>query len=82
MDAAASLGVRFPTLSEVVKNLVQKRWVTNRWSAMDTRAVCLSLSRRSEALALQIEQRVRQVRATLTEQDRRALGINLKGSRA
>jgi DNA-binding MarR family transcriptional regulator len=79
MDAAASLGVRFPTLSEVVKNLVQKRWVTNRWSAMDTRAVCLS---RGEALALQIEQRVRQVRATLTEQDRRALGINLKGSRA
>ena len=60
MDASASLGVRFPTLSEVVKNLVQKRRVTNRRSATDTRAVCLSLSRRSEALALQIEQRVRQ----------------------
>ena len=80
--AAASLGVRLPTLSEVVRNLVRKRRVTNRRSATDTRAVCLSLSRRGEALALQIEQRVRQVRATLTEQDRRALGMNLKGSRA
>ena len=78
----SALHVRVPTLSEVVKDLVRKRWVTKRRSATDTRAVCLSLSRRGDALALQIEQRVRQVRATLTEQDRRALGMNLKGSRA
>jgi hypothetical protein len=34
------------------------------------------------ALALQIEQRVRQVNATLAEQDRRTLGMNPKGSHA
>ena len=45
-DAAAALCVRLPTLSEVVKDLVRKRWVTKRRSVTDTRAVCLSLSRR------------------------------------
>ena len=64
-DAAASLGVRLPTLSEVVKDLVRKRWVTKRRSVTDTRAVCLSLSRRGEALARRIEDRVRDVRSDL-----------------
>ena len=81
-DAAAALGVRLPTLSVVVKALVRKRWVTRHRSVKDDRVVFLSLSRRGEALALQIEQRVHQVNATLTEQDRRALGINPQGSRA
>ena len=31
-DAAASLGVRLPTISTVVKDLVRKRWVTKRRS--------------------------------------------------
>lgn len=65
-DAAASLGVKLPTLSEVVKDLVRKRWVTKRRSATDTRAVCLSLSRRGEALAQRIKDHVRDVKSDLT----------------
>ncbi|TKB71196.1 MAG: MarR family transcriptional regulator [Nitrospira sp.] len=64
-DAAASLGVRLPTLSEVVKDLVRKRWVTKRRSVEDRRAVCLSLSRLGEALARRIKDRVRDVRSDL-----------------
>jgi DNA-binding MarR family transcriptional regulator len=58
---AAALSVRVPTLSEVVKDLVRKRWVTKRRSVTDTRVVHLLLSRQGHALALQIEQRVSQV---------------------
>ena len=65
-DAADSLGVRVPTLSEVVNDLVGKRWVTNRRSAEDRRAVCLSLSRRGEALARRIKDHVRHVKSDLT----------------
>jgi DNA-binding MarR family transcriptional regulator len=65
-DVATALGVRLPTLSEVVKDLVRKRWVTKRRSATDTRAVCLSLSRRGKALAQRIKDHVRDVRSNLT----------------
>ena len=34
-DAAASLGVRIPTLSVAVKDVMWKRWVINRRSAQD-----------------------------------------------
>lgn len=61
-EAAASLRVREPTLSEVVKDLVRKQWVMKRRSREDTRAVCLSLSPRGERLAQRIEGQVRQVR--------------------
>ena len=81
-DTATALRLRLPTLSEVIKDLVRKRWVTKRRSVTDTRVVHLRLSRRRNALALQIEQRVRQVSATLAEQYRTALGMNPKGSRA
>ena len=81
-DAATALGVRLLTLSVMVKVLVRKRWVTKRRSVTDTRVVHLRLSRRGNVLALQIEQRVRQVNATLAEQDRRTLGMNPKGSHA
>lgn len=64
-DAAASLGVRLPTLSAVVKDLLQKRWITKRRSVTDSRAVCLSLSRRGEALAQRIKDHVRDVRSDL-----------------
>ena len=65
-DAAAALCLRLPTLSDVVKDLVRKRWVTKRRSVTDTRAVCLSLSRRGEALAQRIKGQVRHVRSDLT----------------
>jgi DNA-binding MarR family transcriptional regulator len=81
-DAAATLGVRLPTVSVVVKALVRKRWVTKRRSGKDDRVVVLSLSRRGDTLALQIEKQVYQVNATLAKQDPRILGMISKDSRA
>jgi DNA-binding MarR family transcriptional regulator len=66
-DTATALRLRPPTLSEVVNDLVRKRWVTKRRSVTDTRVVHLSLSRRGNALALQINQRVRSVNAPLAQ---------------
>ena len=60
-DSATALRVRLPTLSEVVKDLVRKRWVTKRRSVTDTRVVHLSISRRGQVLAQKIEEQVRQV---------------------
>src|SRR6266849_8604175 len=60
-DTATALRLRLPTLSEVVNDLVRKRWVTKRRSVTDTRVVCLSLSRRGRVLAQKIEEQVRQV---------------------
>jgi DNA-binding MarR family transcriptional regulator len=60
-DAAAALCLRLPTLSDVVKDLVRKRWVTKRYSVEDRRAVCLRLSRRGEALTQKIEGQVQRV---------------------
>ena len=65
-EAATALRLRLPTLSEVVKDLVRKHWVTKRYSVEDHRAVCLRLSRRGEALAQRIEGQVRDVRSDLT----------------
>ena len=64
-DAATALRLRLPTLSEVVKDLVRKHWVTKRYSVEDHRAVCLRLSRRGEALAKRIKGQVRDVRSDL-----------------
>jgi DNA-binding MarR family transcriptional regulator len=80
-DAAVALRVRMPTLSEVVKDLVGKRWITKRRSVTDTRVVHLRLSRQGNALTRQIEQRVAQVHTTLAEQDRKALGLTPKDHR-
>jgi DNA-binding MarR family transcriptional regulator len=60
-DVATALRVRTPTLSEVVNDLVRKRWVTKRRSVTDTRVVHLRLSRRGEELAQKIEEQVRRV---------------------
>jgi DNA-binding MarR family transcriptional regulator len=65
-DAAMVLGVRLPTMSTVVKDLVQKRWVTKRRSVADTRAVSLSLSREGQVLARRIKDHVRDVRSNVT----------------
>jgi DNA-binding MarR family transcriptional regulator len=65
-DAATALCLKLPTLSDVVKDLVRKRWITKRYSVEDRRAVCLRLSRRGEALTQKIEAQVRHVRSDLT----------------
>ena len=66
-DTAAALSVRLPTLSEVVKDLVRKRSVTKRYSVEDRRVVHVRLSRRGEALARKIEERVQEVKSDLTQ---------------
>jgi DNA-binding MarR family transcriptional regulator len=81
-DAAAAFRLRLPTLSEVVKALARKRWVTKRRSVKDDRVVVLSLSRWGDTLALQIEKWVHQVNVTLAKQDRRTFGMISKDSRA
>ena len=81
-DAADALVLRVPTVSDVVKDMVRKRWVTKRYSVKDRRVVCVQLSRRGHALALQIEQRVPHVNATLVEEEQNALGMILNGRRA
>jgi DNA-binding MarR family transcriptional regulator len=66
-DAATALGVNQATLSRTVTTLVRKQWVAKRRSAKDDRVVALSLSRRGNALAVQINQRVHQVNAPLAQ---------------
>lgn len=60
-DTAAALRVRQPTLSEVMKDLVRKRWVTKRRSVADTRIVHLRLSPRGLVITRKIEHLVRRV---------------------
>jgi len=60
-DAATALRVRQPTMVEVVKYLVRKRWVTNRRPVEDRRTVCLRLTRQGQVLARKIEAQVRRV---------------------
>jgi DNA-binding MarR family transcriptional regulator len=79
-DAAATLRVRQPRLSEVVKDLVRKRWVTKRRSVTDSRVMHLHLSWQGHTLARHIDQRVRQMEATLIGPDPPALCMHLKGS--
>jgi DNA-binding MarR family transcriptional regulator len=55
-DAAIALRLRVATLSEVVGDLVRKRWVSKRRSVTDTRVVYLSLNRKGKTLARHIEQ--------------------------
>src|SRR5690349_6908310 len=60
-NTAVALCLRLPTVSEVIDDLVRKRWVTRRRSITDTRVVQLRLSPRGSALVVKIEQRVEQV---------------------
>jgi DNA-binding MarR family transcriptional regulator len=60
-ETAAALRIRPPTLTEVIRDLVSRRWVTNRRSPRDRRAVCLRLSRRGQVIARSITGQVRQV---------------------
>jgi DNA-binding MarR family transcriptional regulator len=80
-DSADALVVRVPTVSDLLNDLVRKRWVIKRRSVTDTRIVHLRLSWQGQARAQKIEQRVAHVNTTLTEQDRRRLGMVPKGRR-
>src|SRR6266849_785574 len=66
-DAATALVVSQARLSRTVTTIVRRQWVAKRRSAKDDRVVALSLSRRGNALALQINQRVHQVNAPLVQ---------------
>jgi len=57
-DAATALRVRVSTLSEVVNDLVRKRWVTECRPVTDSRVVHVRLTRRGTVLTCQIERRV------------------------
>ena len=50
-EAAAALGVRVPTLSVVIRDLVRKRRVIRRRALHDDRALSLRLSRQGEVVA-------------------------------
>src|SRR5687768_17900291 len=54
-NTAAALSVRLPTLSQVVEDLVRKRWVTKCRSITDARVVHLELSRWGLSLTRKIE---------------------------
>jgi len=58
-DTATALRLRPPTLSEVVNDLVRKRWVSKRRSVTDTRVVHLRLSQRGQVITRKIENQVR-----------------------
>ena len=60
-EAATALRISPPTMTEVIRDLVGRRWVTNRRSTQDRRAVCLRLSRRGQVIAHSITGQVRQV---------------------
>ena len=78
-DAAATLRVSLPTMSEVVKDLVRKRWVTKRRSVTDSRVLHLQLSRQGHILVRHIEQRMRHIEATLIGPDLAALSMHPEG---
>ncbi len=67
-DATEALCLRLPTLSVVVNDLVENRWVTRRHSVEDRRALCLSLTRQGQALARKIKNQVQNVKTDLTQQ--------------
>jgi len=65
-DVAAALSVTPATASQVMKDLVSKRWVTNQRVLHDDRALSLQLSRQGETLVRTLTDRVRSVRMANT----------------
>ena len=80
-NVASALRVTSPTLSDVVKDLVRKQWLTKRRSHTDTRVVHLRLSRLGHTLTRHIERRVGHMETTLPDQDRTVLCVRLKTRR-
>lgn len=64
---ADALSVESLTVVEVVQDLVHKRWVSNRRSVEDGRALCLHLTLKGAALVRKIEQRTRRIEVMLNE---------------
>lgn len=62
-EAAKALRVKPPTLTDVVQDLIRKRWVTKRRSADDGRVFHLRLSRRGEAITRTIQHHVHHMEA-------------------
>ena len=60
-EAAKALRVKPPTLTDVVNDLVRKRWVIKRQSVEDGRVFRLRLSRRGQAIIRAIHRQVRQM---------------------
>lgn len=81
-ETAAALHVQQPTLVDVVKDLVRKRWVTSRRSLEDRRAVCLQLTPNGAALVRMIQQRVLRIQDLLIEHERDALRASLQSRRS
>jgi DNA-binding MarR family transcriptional regulator len=62
-EAAHALRIKPATLTEVIRDMVGRRWVTKRRSSQDRRAVCLRLSRRGKVIARSVTGQVQQVSA-------------------
>lgn len=77
LKAAHHLRIKPPTLSEVVNDLIRKKWVIKRQSSEDGRVFRLLLTRRGEATTRTIQHQVRHMEATLIEHDGFALGTRL-----
>ena len=54
-DTTAAMGIRSPSLTDVVDALVGKRWVTRRRANHDDRILCLRLSRQGEVVVWRIK---------------------------
>jgi DNA-binding MarR family transcriptional regulator len=70
LEAPHHLRLRPPTLTEVIQDLIRKRWVTKRRSTQDRRAVRLRLSRQGEAMTRTIDHHARHIEATPNDHDR------------
>jgi MarR family transcriptional regulator, organic hydroperoxide resistance regulator len=65
-DAADALCVRPPTLTDVLKDLVRKRWVTKRYSVRDRRELRLRLSPQGTVLVQRVHALIQDVGSDLT----------------
>ncbi len=64
-DTATGLGVRSPTLTDVIDALVRKRWVTRQRALHNDRALCLRLSRQGAVVARKIKDQVHRCEADM-----------------
>src|ERR1051325_770957 len=63
-ETADALRIKPSTLTEVIRDMVGRRWVTNRRSPQDRRAVCLRLRRRWQSCVRSVMEQVQKVSDT------------------